>query len=208
MVLARLRSAASRSRWATATKTASRMLSCTMRAAAFSPRSGDPWAVEHSTTSAMSAMRRAAVVGDGDRPRALTAGQLQGFEDGGRRAGMREADRDVLGPEQRGRHQHHVRVVEDAGADADAQELVGDVAGDLRRAADAVEVALAGVVDVGGSLIEGLRDRGSPGFPPAPASRCGRPSGRSRRRCRRATAPDAGPRSAGCCSRRARCGSP
>ena len=60
MVLARLRSAAARSRWATATKTASRMFSCTIRAAAFSPRSGEPWAVEQSTTSAIrrSASRR------------------------------------------------------------------------------------------------------------------------------------------------------
>ena len=95
MVLARLRSAASRSRCATATKTASRMLSCAMRAAAFSPSSGDPCAVEHSTTSAIVGERRAAVVGDGDRPRALPARQLQRLEDGGRRSRMREADRDV-----------------------------------------------------------------------------------------------------------------
>ena len=45
--------------------------------------------------------------------------------------------------EERRRHQHHVGIIEDVGPDADAQELVGDVPGDLRRAADTVEIALA-----------------------------------------------------------------
>ena len=55
LVAARFRSAALRSRWATATKTASKMTSWAMRAAAFSPSSGEPCAVEQRTTSAIEA---------------------------------------------------------------------------------------------------------------------------------------------------------
>ena len=35
---------------------------------------------------------------------------------------------------------HHMRIVVDTGLDADAQELVRDVAGDLCRSTDAVEI--------------------------------------------------------------------
>ena len=157
LVAARFRSAALRSRWATAAKTASKMTSWAMRAAAFSPEQRRSLCGRAEDHVGHRGQRRGGVVGQRDGAGAAPAGKLQGLDDGGGRSRMREADRDVALAQQCGRHQHHVRVVEDAGAHADPQELVADVAGDLRRAADAVEVALARLEDQIGRLLERFR---------------------------------------------------
>src|SRR5215213_10929501 len=70
---------------------------------------------------------------------------------------MREGDRDVTFAKEGGRHQHHVRIVEDTGAHADPQELVANVTGDLRRAANAIEVALPRREDQTSRLLERFR---------------------------------------------------
>ena len=72
-------------------------------------------------------------------------------------ARMREADRDIAFAQEGCRHQHHVRVVEDARPHADPQELVADVTGDLRRTANAIKVPLARVEDQIGRLLERFR---------------------------------------------------
>ena len=90
--------------------------------------------------------RRRRVIGDGDDAGAIGARDLDRIDHARRAPGMREGDDDVARAQQRRRHRHHMRVVEHGRADADAQELVGDVARDLRRAAEAVEVALMGAV--------------------------------------------------------------
>ena len=59
--------------------------------------------------------RRSRIVGQRDRARAASARQLQRLQHGGGRARMGKGDGHVALAEQRGRHQHHVRVVEDAG---------------------------------------------------------------------------------------------
>ena len=59
--------------------------------------------------------------------------------------------------QQRGRHQHHMCVIKYAGSHAYAQKLVGDVSGNLRRAADAIQIALPGVENQVGRPLEGLR---------------------------------------------------
>ena len=101
--------------------------------------------------------RRGRVVRERDGAGPAPAGELQRLDDRGGRPRVREGDRDVALPEECGRHQHHVRVVEDARPHADPQELVARVARDLRRAADAVEVALARRGDQVGRPLERLR---------------------------------------------------
>jgi hypothetical protein len=58
---------------------------------------------------------------------------------------MGKADCNVVRTQQGRRHQHHVGIVLDIRSHSDAQELVGDIACDLGRAADTVEVPLAGL---------------------------------------------------------------
>ncbi len=132
-------------------------MSWATRAAAFSPSSGEPLRGRAQDDVGDLGDRRGRVVGERDRARAASAGELQGLDDGGGLAGMGEGDGDVAFRQEGGRHQHHVRVVEDAGAHADAQELVRHVSRDLGRAADAVEVALARREDEVGGALEGVR---------------------------------------------------
>ncbi|MNV51421.1 hypothetical protein D3C71_1434680 [compost metagenome] len=98
--------------------------------------------------------RRFIIVGDCNRAGTVASGDLHRLDNRHRIAGMREPDSNIVIAEQRCGHQHHVGIVIDAGAHADPQKLVGRIAGDLRRTADTIEIALTRTMNQVCSTIE------------------------------------------------------
>ena len=130
-------------------KTASMMLSWAMRAAAFSLVRNDPCAVEQSTTSLSSASGDVCVIGERDHaspgwlarsgPTRCRPSFVPECEKATTTSPCASSDADIAIMCVSSKHRS---------PNADAKELVRHVAGDLRRAAEAVEVALTAAMQI------------------------------------------------------------